>query len=156
MKPKESKMFIEFANKTIRLSAIAMLFKGSQPNAFDETKRYWAQISFDDPEVVECLKEYYPSEAMAQARYDELRGILLKESPMPPNKKVEVRKAWADPNHRGNSSKYHTGKPCIDCDNAAGTAWSPLWCFKCNKKRMEHINASMAKLINRDRSKASE
>ena len=50
-------------------------------------------------------------------------------------------KAYQDPNNKGNSSKYHTGKLCIEgCGRPAGTAWSPYWCFECNVKRMDRIN----------------
>jgi len=47
---------------------------------------------------------------------------------------------FENPNHELNSDKYHTGEKCIDCDNPAGTAWSPLWCFECNVKRMRRID----------------
>ena len=53
--------------------------------------------------------------------------------------------ACHDPNHEGNSAKYHTGKPCIEhgCTNPAGTAWSPLWCFQHNSERIRRISRSM-------------
>jgi len=49
--------------------------------------------------------------------------------------------AFKDPNHEGNSSRYHTGKPCIEigCNDPAGTAWSPYWCFKHNLERIDRI-----------------
>ena len=51
--------------------------------------------------------------------------------------------AYKDPDNPGNSAKYHTGKPCIEwCDKPAGTAWSKLWCFECNVKRIDRINVS--------------
>ncbi len=45
---------------------------------------------------------------------------------------------YEDPQHEGNSDKYHTGKLCAEqgCSKLAGTAWSPFWCFDCNVKRM--------------------
>lgn len=55
-------------------------------------------------------------------------------------------KKWEDPNYEGNSSKYHTGKACIDCEKPAGTAWSKLWCFDCNVKRMRRLDAQFSKL----------
>lgn len=47
-----------------------------------------------------------------------------------------------------NSSKYHTGKECVEnnCDKPAGTAWSPYFCVDCNIKRMEKIDESLRKL----------
>lgn len=41
-----------------------------------------------------------------------------------------------------NSARYHTGKPCIEkgCSEPAGTAWSPLWCFRHNVERMDRIS----------------
>lgn len=47
--------------------------------------------------------------------------------------------SYNDPNHEGNSAEYHTGAECINrgCANPAGTAWSPLWCFECNVKRID-------------------
>ena len=52
-----------------------------------------------------------------------------------------------------NSSRYHTGKKCIEsgCSNPAGTAWSPHWCFECNVKRMKRISLSLRNI--RQRSK---
>lgn len=57
--------------------------------------------------------------------------------------------AYADPAHPGNSAEHHTGKPCIekDCDEPAGTAWSPFWCFGCNVKRMQRIDASLTTML---------
>lgn len=52
-------------------------------------------------------------------------------------------------NYKGNSSKYHTGKPCIekDCDNPAGTTWSPYWCFEHNVERIKRIDKSFEDII---------
>ena len=52
-----------------------------------------------------------------------------------------LMKAFENPKHEGNSSKYHTGKPCmnIGCAEPAGTWWSPLWCLRCNVKRLRRI-----------------
>lgn len=57
-------------------------------------------------------------------------------------------KAFEDPNHEGNSLKYHTKKLCIEkgCPNIAGTAWSPYWCFKHNVERMRRISDSLNKI----------
>jgi|LSQX01.3.fsa_nt_gb hypothetical protein len=48
---------------------------------------------------------------------------------------------YNDKNCEKNSAKYHTGKKCIEhnCNNPAGTAWSPYWCVDCNIKRIDNI-----------------
>jgi hypothetical protein len=53
--------------------------------------------------------------------------------------------AYQDPDHEGNSAQHHSGKPCHTrgCKEPAGTAWSPLWCFKHNVERMDRISASL-------------
>ena len=58
---------------------------------------------------------------------------------------------YDDPHDEGNSSKYHTGKQCIEkgCTNAAGTWWSPLWCFPCNIKRINSISKQFDNLRQR-------
>jgi hypothetical protein len=55
---------------------------------------------------------------------------------------------FEDPADSGNSSKWHTGKPCIEkgCAEPAGTAWSHLWCFKHNAERIKRIDASLKAL----------
>lgn len=55
-------------------------------------------------------------------------------------------RAFEDKHHELNSTKFHTGKPCIDCTNPAGTWWSPLWCFDCNVKRMKRIDRRLAEI----------
>ena len=52
---------------------------------------------------------------------------------------------YDDPNDKGNSPTYHTGKKCItiECTNPAGTGWSPFWCFECNVKRIRGIDNSL-------------
>ncbi len=57
-------------------------------------------------------------------------------------------KAFEDPNHEGNSKKYHTKKLCIErgCPNMAETAWNPYWCFKHNVERMRKITEELNKL----------
>ena len=56
--------------------------------------------------------------------------------------------AFEDINNEGNSALHHTGKTCIEngCENPAGTAWSPYWCFTHNVERMRHIDAQLKKL----------
>ena len=56
---------------------------------------------------------------------------------------------YDDPNHEGNSSKHHTGKPCIElgCNNPAGTAWGPHWCFECNVKRISRISGQFDNML---------
>ena len=55
---------------------------------------------------------------------------------------------YNDPDAKGNSPKYHTGKKCITegCENPAGTAWSKHWCFECNVKRIGGISNSLESL----------
>ncbi len=57
-------------------------------------------------------------------------------------------KPWADADDPRNGSDQHTGKPCIEkgCDNPAGTAWSPHWCFPCNVERIQRIDAFFEEL----------
>jgi hypothetical protein len=52
---------------------------------------------------------------------------------------------YDDPNDPGNSEKYHTGESCITdgCENPAGTAWSPYWCFECNVQRINRISRQL-------------
>lgn len=58
-------------------------------------------------------------------------------------------RAFEDPDNEGNSSKYHTGKECIEpnCNNPAGTWWSPFWCFSCNVKRIRRIEKSLKDIL---------
>ncbi len=58
-------------------------------------------------------------------------------------------KAFENPNHEGNSSRHHTGKPCWmpNCDRPAGTAWSLLFCFKCNRRRMRKIDRQIQGIL---------
>lgn len=60
---------------------------------------------------------------------------------------------YENPNHDGNSTKHHTGKPCIEpgCDKPAGTAWSPYWCMEHNAERMTRIDASLEQIAARFR-----
>lgn len=54
---------------------------------------------------------------------------------------------FEDPNHEGNSAKYHTGKLCITgCGRPAGTRWSKYWCHVCNVERMHRLKELVAKL----------
>ena len=56
--------------------------------------------------------------------------------------------ACYDPDHEGNSSAHHTGKPCVErgCTEPAGTAWSPLWCVTHNMERMRHVDRGFESL----------
>jgi len=60
-----------------------------------------------------------------------------------------IKGGYNDRECENNSSKYHTGKKCIEpnCNNSAGTAWSPLWCVDCNIKRMDRISKQLNELI---------
>jgi len=54
---------------------------------------------------------------------------------------------YNDPCDAGNSSKYHTGKVCVECgESPAGTAWSPYYCFECNVERIDRINVSLQEI----------
>ncbi len=57
--------------------------------------------------------------------------------------------AYEDPEHEGNQSTFHTGKPCIEkgCSQPAGTAWSPFWCFPCNVVRITRISKNMEEIL---------
>lgn len=59
--------------------------------------------------------------------------------------------AYDDLDHKYNSAKYHTGKPCVEsgCDLPAGTWWSPLWCQKHNAERIERISKALREEISR-------
>ena len=59
-----------------------------------------------------------------------------------------IKNGYSDPNAPGNGPKYHTGKPCIEpgCNRPAGTAWSPLWCYRHSVERIDGINAALAAL----------
>ena len=56
--------------------------------------------------------------------------------------------AFENPNHSGNSDKYHTGKTCIEkgCEKPAGTAWGLFWCFEHNVKRMGGITKKLEEI----------
>lgn len=58
-------------------------------------------------------------------------------------------KGYNDPDHIGNSAKYHTGKPCIEdgCIEPAGTAWSSHWCFRHNVERIDKVTEGMKRII---------
>ena len=63
--------------------------------------------------------------------------------------RIEKMEAYEDPKNEGNSSKYHTGKVCIECqERPAGTAWSPYWCYECNVERMKRITKQMEEIRN--------
>ncbi len=32
------------------------------------------------------------------------------------------------------------------CENKAGTKWSPYWCERCNKLRIEHIDKQLTNI----------
>ena len=56
--------------------------------------------------------------------------------------------AYADPGHEGNGLAYRTGKACYEkgCEEPAGTAWSPYWCFRCNVKRIDRITRQLERM----------
>lgn len=57
--------------------------------------------------------------------------------------------AYCDPNHEGNSAKYHTGKSCIEpgCKNPAGTLWGIYWCFQHNVERLDRIDGQLRAVV---------
>ena len=55
--------------------------------------------------------------------------------------------AFEDPNHPGNGEKYRTGELCVICGKEpAGTAWSHLFCFPCNAKRIKRVSVAFEQL----------
>lgn len=58
---------------------------------------------------------------------------------------------YENPDHDGNSPKWHTGKPCVEkgCKKPAGTWWSPAWCFDHNVERMKRISAGLDDAVKR-------
>lgn len=68
---------------------------------------------------------------------------------MTDEQKDQSVEAFEDPTHEGNSEKHHTGVACIEkgCNEAAGTWWSPYWCFKCNVERMKRIDSQMREMV---------
>lgn len=64
--------------------------------------------------------------------------------------------AYQDPNHEGNSAKYHSGERCRgkDCKEPAGTWWGEHWCFKHNVERMDKISATLETMA--EKAKLSE
>lgn len=58
-------------------------------------------------------------------------------------------KPTEDPNHKGNSAEYHSGKPCIvkGCKEPAGTWWGPHWCRQHNHERLERIGATLKDMV---------
>jgi hypothetical protein len=57
--------------------------------------------------------------------------------------------AYANPNHPGNGPEHRTKKKCIEpgCEERAGTAWGPYWCFKHNVERIRRIDAQLRSLV---------
>ena len=53
----------------------------------------------------------------------------------------------------GEDPKYHSGTPCVEpgCPEPAGTAWTPYWCARHDRERMERISASLERLLARTR-----
>lgn len=56
--------------------------------------------------------------------------------------------AFDDPNDPNNGPQFHTGKRCIEqgCDEPAGTAWGPYWCFRHNVERLNRIGDRLDRL----------
>lgn len=62
---------------------------------------------------------------------------------------VTPERPYADPNHSGNGPEHLTGATCItfDCEEPAGTWWSPLWCQRCNTDRMDRIGRRLREML---------
>jgi hypothetical protein len=60
-----------------------------------------------------------------------------------------VKKHWNAESDE-NAESWHTGKACIEkgCNEKAGTAWSPHWCWECNAKRLDRITRGLEELNN--------
>ncbi len=67
--------------------------------------------------------------------------------------------AWDNPASPLNGSEFFSGTACVEsgCQNPAGTAWSPHWCWQHNAERMrrlrkqfELLEAECAKEAGRD------
>lgn len=58
---------------------------------------------------------------------------------------------YENPEHDGNSPKWHTGKACVEkgCKKPAGTWWSPAWCFDHNVERMKRVSAGLDDAVKR-------
>ena len=56
--------------------------------------------------------------------------------------------AWADPQSPGNGQEHRSGRTCVEpaCNEPAGTLWSPLWCVRCNIKRMRRLDAAFRRI----------
>lgn len=54
-----------------------------------------------------------------------------------------------DATHPNNGVKFLSGRKCLDCDNQAGTAWSPHWCQSCNAKRINGIAEGFTKIADK-------
>jgi len=62
-----------------------------------------------------------------------------------------IKDGYNDKKCEGNSSKCRIGGKCIEinCNNPAGTAWSPYWCVDCNIKRMDKITKQLDDIVNK-------
>jgi len=62
---------------------------------------------------------------------------------------------YEDPDHKGNSPKFHIGKPCVipGCAEPAGTLWSPHWCFTHSMERIREINKNLKWMSESDATK---
>lgn len=60
-------------------------------------------------------------------------------------------KPFEDYNHEGNSPAYHSGRLCFyqPCENPAGTAWSPYFCFAHNAERMNRVSAQLDEIMSK-------
>lgn len=58
---------------------------------------------------------------------------------------------YENPDHNGNSPKWHTGKSCVEkgCKKPAGTWWSPAWCLDHNVERMKRVSAGLDDAVKR-------
>ena len=129
--------------------AFAASFSGHASTACPNSEDLWDAIELRLPverrrEVADHLAE---CSTCAESWRIALQMGATPQAPFPPpEKKLE---AFEDPDQPGNGANYHTGKPCIEdgCTEPAGTAWSPLWCFRHNVERMRRISASLERMV---------
>ena len=61
---------------------------------------------------------------------------------------ADTPEPWRNRADPRNGSAYQVGHTCIEmgCEQPAGTAWSPYWCFEHNVERIERITQQLAEI----------
>lgn len=86
-------------------------------------------VEFADCALADCPCKPRPATASENEAFERLR---LEKRP------------FADPHHPGNAIRPNV--KCLGCGvMGCTTAWGP-WCFDCNVKRMDHLDARFAEL----------